>query len=297
MLGGKIVIIGAGEIGQAIFYLLKNKKQAFLCDKAKSRTQCSRPYAEIIPGAKLIFLCVPSTALRPVLSEIEPYINSKTSLVFLSKGVEGGTNHTVDEVCRDVFGRKQRFIVLHGPMLAVEMRNGQGGAAVAATKSRKAFKILQEFVRDDLLLSCSKDVHGVAVAGVLKNIYALALGVADGLSWGENMKAVLASRAIEEMNLLIDLLGGKKRTVYSKAGVPDFLATAFSETSCNHTFGKELAKKGKSKKFAEGVLSLSSVLTVVGKNKNKLIVLSALEEVILKNKKAKIVFEKLRKSL
>lgn len=292
-----MIIIGAGEIGQAIYSVLRNKRSALLCDKAKDRTKCTKPYSEIIPKAKMVFVCVPSTALRYALNDIQPYLDRKTPLVFLSKGVEGGTHHTVDEVCRDVFGRKQRFIVLHGPMLAEELQKGQGGGAIAATKSMIAFQQLEKLVKPELVLQHSRDVHGTALCGVFKNIYSIALGIAAGLNWKQNRQGMLAAAALKEMSEVVDQLRGKKETVYSLAGAGDFLATAFSDDSSNRTFGKEVAKKGSSKKYAEGNVSLPAVLEVLGSRKRRYPMLSALEQVLIKKKKAKTEFDNLLKNL
>jgi glycerol-3-phosphate dehydrogenase (NAD(P)+) len=139
------------------------------------------------------------------------------------------------------------------------------------------------------------DMRGVALAGVLKNIYAIGLGIADGLQWGDNKKSRLVTQAIEEMAIIMQALGGKKESAFGGAGLGDLVATGYSPYSRNRRVGYELVKTRVCCLESEGSRALSVFASIARRQNLSLPFLAVLEVILIKNKDAKISFEKLFK--
>ncbi len=310
----KVVIIGAGEIGRAIEKILQDKSGIMieLWDKDISKAPNQKPLTEIIPSADFLFLCVPTNAIRKVLNSILRFLNKKTLVISLSKGIEADTLKTAADILEELLFDKTQHALLFGPMLAEELVKGMPGIGVAAVKEQKVFtRIKTLFTGTNLLIEHSSDVRGVALTGVLKNIYAVGLGIGGALEFGGNLKGWLTQKAIKEIAEIIELLGGKKETAFGSAGLGDFVATGFSPYSSNRQAGEELVKTGKyllkvnelrsSPRFAnarasEGIVSLFPILKLLGENNiHKFSLLQALKKIILEGKNAKIIFEELLK--
>ncbi|MDI6821237.1 MAG: hypothetical protein QMD65_03665 [Patescibacteria group bacterium] len=312
----KIVIIGAGEIGRAIEKVLQNKSGIHidLWDKNPAKVPGQKPLAEIVPLADFLFLCVPSWAMREVLNSvlaISNGVNKKTIVISLAKGIEEKTLKTTDEILKELLPNNTAYALLIGPMLAEELMQEMAGIGVVASKDRKAFdKIKTLFIDTNLKLEYSADVRGVALAGALKNIYAIGLGIIDSFNLGGNFKGWFVQKAIKEMAEIIGILGGDKKTVFSPAGLGDLIATGFSPYSRNRQLGDELVsshvKDLDVKMKSEGIVSLPSIIKLLAPYTtccctgfaphNKLSafpILQALEEIIIQHKNAKEIFEKL----
>jgi glycerol-3-phosphate dehydrogenase (NAD(P)+) len=242
----KIVILGAGEIGLAIKTLLQSKKsvQIDLWDKDKTKVKNQKALKQIIPEADFVFLAVAAKHLRSASKSILSFLNSKTIVLSLAKGVEPKTNQLANQILKQKLPGRQPFALLSGPMIAEELCLNANGFAVVATKSTQAFNLINDLFADTkLLLTYSKDLHGVALCGVLKNIYAMSLGVAAGLNWCNNERGWLISQASKEIQDLIRLFGGQAQTFFTPAGLADLLATSLSPHSNNFQYGYSLVKR------------------------------------------------------
>ena len=286
----RTVIIGAGEIGGAIEFLLKETgKTVQKWDADPSKVLGQEPLERLIPKAQILFLCVPSWVLRDAMRSIKPFLKSRAIVVFLSKGLDQG-GKTVPELAEEMLPG-QTFALLSGPMLAEEIKKGFGGAAVAASKSSKARRVMSElFAGSSLRVEASSDVRGVALASVLKNIYAVALGIADGLAWGGNKKGWLADQAIGEMEKIVPMLGGRAKSVLSPAGIADLIATGFSSYSSNRQGGDELVKSGICCKKSEGFVSLPPLAARLGQQVSQFPLFSLLQRVFEQHEDAKAAF-------
>lgn len=278
----KIAIIGYGELGMAIHRSLKNKKD-LIVDVWDKKSQKEK-LEGVVLSAKVIFMCVPSWCLREALMAIEEYLSEEALVICLSKGIEANTSKTVDVVLEEVFGLKRAYAVLSGPMLAEELMDGKNGFGVLASRSKKAFPVVSDiFSETNLKIEYSNDLRGVALCGVLKNIYALGLGICDGLNLGSNTKGKLTIEAISEMVEIIDLLGGKKESALNTAGAADLITTAFSNFSRNREVGEILAKTGVCCLESEGYKSTSALINILGKKSSKFPFLTAIKLIILDN--------------
>jgi glycerol-3-phosphate dehydrogenase (NAD(P)+) len=263
-----IVIIGQGEIGKAIMFLLS------VCEKDLS-LECwdvdvhlcpdRKPLARIIPNADVLFLCIPSWAMRSAARKIRSYLRRRTIIVLISKGLDRSSGKTVDELIDELFSILQPTVLLSGPMLAEEIMEGKAAAAVAASVRRRSRETVTDLFRGTALrLTPIADVRGAALCGILKNIYAIGFGAAQAMHPGDNFRGLYVQRTLEEMERVVVKLKGKRKTVRSLAGVGDLVATGFSKHSKNHEYGKDLALKGEAHFDCEGSVSLDVMKKMIG---------------------------------
>ncbi|MDD5547285.1 MAG: hypothetical protein PHN74_00030 [Candidatus Pacebacteria bacterium] len=288
-MNNKVVIIGAGEIGKAIGSVLKSKNIAVdFWDRDSSKVPGQKLPSEILPAADFVFLCVPSWAVRAVIGGINPFLNKKSLVISLAKGIEEGSYKTMAELLKELLPKGQEFIIFSGPMIAEELMRKEEGIGVAATADKKTFEKLKElFNGTKLFLEYSKDVKGVSLAGVLKNIFSVGLGIADGLKLSGNAKGLMTSMAIREMMEIIKILGGKKETALGAAGIGDLIATGFSNYSRNREVGEELVKTGKISQKGEGTVSIGSISELLGEKSEKFALLSALKEILVEGRNSR----------
>jgi len=282
----KIAFIGAGNIAQAINKILERKNIVTeFWDKDISKIINQKNIDEVVKDADVVFLCVPSFATRDAISSIKNFLSNNSVVVSVSKGIEELSSKTVDVIIEESFSEKQKWGLLYGPMLADEIMNEKISAAVYASKEKISGEIISGlFSETKLKLSTNLDVKGVALCGVLKNIYSILFGMFDGLSMGNNANGWLFTNILEEFKNVIFFLGGEKNTVESFAGVGDLIATGFSSRSKNHSFGFEIIKKGSSNIFCEGFISLPSLIKLMGENFSDYKFLSAINKIILDKK-------------
>ncbi|MDD5711104.1 MAG: hypothetical protein PHV43_03385 [Candidatus Colwellbacteria bacterium] len=291
----RVLIIGAGEIGKALSVVLKQRKNIEIgfWDK-KSRPSAGKSLDDSVQSAQFIFLCIPSPALAEVVCDIKPYLRRKTLVVSLTKGMDKQTGKFSSELLSRCLG-KRHITILAGPMIAEELKTGAPTRAAAACTKRGFKKLSQLLTGTSLYIEYSSDIQGTSVAGVLKNIYAIGFGIIDTLKLGSNAKGVFTSSVILEMEGLIRQLGGKPETARSLAGLGDLEATGHSRDSANQVAGRKIVEGKKSKKTAEGLLSLEPLVKRIGR-KNIPPTLSAIQKTVKNPKKAREVFENLIKN-
>jgi glycerol-3-phosphate dehydrogenase (NAD(P)+) len=224
---------------------------------------------EAVDGAEVILMAVPAPFFRPVLGEATQFIPATTPIVSLVKGLEEKTLLRMTEVVVAETGIDPRLVgVLTGPNLAHEVIEGQPSATVVALGDEDwSTRLQQLFTTPRFRVYSSADVVGCEAAGALKNVIAIAAGIATGLGFGENTKAALVTRGLAEVTRLGVALGGNPLTFLGLAGNGDLFATCSSPRSRNRHVGTELGK-GRSldevvaemHAVAEGVRTVPSVL-------------------------------------
>jgi glycerol-3-phosphate dehydrogenase (NAD(P)+) len=225
--------------------------------------------AEAARGAEFVVLVVPSQTLRGNLARWAPLLPEDAVLVSLMKGVELGTAKRMSEVIEEVAGVGQdRIAVLSGPNLAPEIAERQPAASVVACRDETMAKRLQAACHTSYFRPYTNtDVVGCELGGAVKNVIALAVGIADGMGLGDNAKASLITRGLAETTRLGLAMGADAQTFAGLAGMGDLVATCSSPLSRNHTFGTNLGKGmtleetiAVTRQTAEGVKSCQSVL-------------------------------------
>lgn len=289
-----ILILGGGRIGSALAEMcVKKGHKVHVWDIVPEMSRTDRPVEELAEAADFIIFGIPSQAIIEMCTRLKSHLKADALVVTLAKGIDAETLRTMDEAVGEAL-KGHRFALLSGPMLAEELVKGMGGAAVVGTAHKEDFDHLRDaFEGTGLHLEYSDDVHGVALAGVLKNVFAIGLGIAGGLGWGDNMKGWLVAHSSKEMRHIIEVLGGKKETALSQAGLGDMVATGFSPHSSNHKYGKSLAETGVCDHQSEGCVSLPSLAKLLEGKGDNLVVYHALRKIVVDGVDAREVFNTL----
>jgi len=226
---------------------------------------------EAVDGADIVVLAVPSQMLRTNLAQWADFLPRHAAVVSLMKGVELGTTKRMSEVIAEVGDvGAERIVVVSGPNLAKEIAAKQPAASVVAC--------VDESMAERVALACAApyfrpytntDVVGTELGGAVKNVIALAVGMAEGMGMGDNTKSTIITRGLAETLRLGVALGADPTTFSGLAGVGDLIATCMSPLSRNHTFGVNLGRGmtvqevvAMTKQTAEGVKSCQSILAL-----------------------------------
>jgi glycerol-3-phosphate dehydrogenase (NAD(P)+) len=203
--------------------------------------QATASLPEAVEGAEVVVMAVPSHGFRAVLTEARPHLRSDVPVVSLTKGVEQGTLARMTEVIATVVP-DHPYGVLTGPNLVGEIVAGHPTASViAATDAGVADQLQRLFSTGSFRVYTNPDVVGCELGGALKNVVAIAAGVADGLGFGDNTRAALITRGVAELTRLGVALGGQALTFGGLTGMGDLVATCCSRRSRNRWVGEELA--------------------------------------------------------
>ncbi len=288
-----IVIIGAGDIGQAVGHLLAPKKDLNInfWDLDESKVHGRKDLKSLVSVADFVFLCIPSWGLSACVSSIEADLNSNATIVSLTKGIEKDSCLFTGELLSNRFGI-DRVSVLAGPMLAGELMLDIPTCAVLGCVNEVFEKVAKLFDGSSLKLVNHKDIIGVSIASVLKNVYALSLGIADALEMGCNFKGSLVTNAIGEMQEVLKLLKCDPAIAFGFAGLGDLVATGHSHRSKNRTLGEDLIKNGTTQMKSEGMVSFSLLLQRFGSDFKLPTIISVLKNILIDHKSAKEEYNK-----
>lgn len=276
----KITVLGAGSWGTTLACLLAdNGHEIFLWEYDKKiadrlNTDRTIPFIggavvpdsikissdlKMIKETDAVLFVVPSHFLRSTLSSIKNLgidLNGKL-VMSATKGIETNTLLRGSEIIEELFSEtKDKVVVLSGPSHAEEVSKKIPTAVISASKDRKlAIQCRDLFMNDYFRVYTQDDIVGVELGASLKNVFAVAGGIIDGLSFGDNTKAAIVSRGLQELVRLGVALGGKKQTFYGLSGAGDLMVTCFSKHSRNRSLGEMIAH-GKTLKEAEKDLKM-----------------------------------------
>jgi len=200
--------------------------------------------ADALTGADIVVIALPAQVLRANLAEWKHLIPDAAILVSLIKGIELGTMHRMSEViCEETGAIPGRIVVVSGPNLAREIAQRQPSATTVACADERSAQLLQDACTTDYFRPYwTTDVIGTEVGGAVKNVIAVANGMAAGMGLGENSQASLMTRGLAEIARLGVALGADPLTFQGLAGVGDLVATCQSPLSRNRTFGENLGR-------------------------------------------------------
>nr|WHW29304.1 putative NAD(P)H-dependent glycerol-3-phosphate dehydrogenase [uncultured bacterium] len=206
--------------------------------------------------AEVLVVGVPSHVFRSVLIEAKPFIAAGIPIVSISKGLEGGSNLRMTQMINELFPGHPAA-ALTGPNLAKEIMAGCAAASVLAVEDQRVGAGLQDVFRQPLFrVYRNHDVIGCELGGALKNVVALATGIAQGLSVGDNTRSMVITRGLAELTRLGVALGGEAPTFAGLAGMGDLIATCISPQSRNRYVGEQL---GRGRSLEEITSEMSSV--------------------------------------
>ena len=259
----KIGIIGAGSFGVSLAKHLKengnevliwaNSKETkdLINEKGQSKylpgvnisgIKASNSLKEVIDGASLIIHVTPSKYFRKVLQEYKEYVKDDQKIIICSKGIEKESKKTLEEVLKEELPNIS-YGVLSGPSHAEEVARNMETVIVCASEDEKLIKLVMEaFDGERIRIYGSKDVIGVALGGVLKNIIAVSAGIAYGLNKGDNVLTAIITRGLVELSRFAEKLGADPKTIYGLSGLGDLIVTCLSEYSRNRKAGILLSK-------------------------------------------------------
>jgi len=261
-----IAVLGAGSYGTALaIQLARLGNDTRLWGRgheAMRQMAAERVNAEYLPGCKFppslkptadlraavtgagdLLVVVPSHALHAVLRIVAPMLEPGQGIASACKGLEPDTGKLVHEVVEDILGKGRRFAAISGPTFAKEVGLGMPTAVtVASTDAAYAEHIVHALHGQGFRAYTSNDVIGVEVGGSVKNVLAIAVGVADGLGLGANTRAGVITRGLAEIMRLGEALGGQRDTFMGLAGLGDLVLTCTDDQSRNRRMGLLLAK-------------------------------------------------------
>lgn len=271
----KVSVLGAGAWGTALAKLLAETGQDVRLwghnETHLQEIQSQRENRRLLPGiplpdslkfepnlrqaqqADVIVLSVPSRAFAEVAKQIPDYAGV---IVSTTKGIEFESGLTMSGVLRKHVPGAQ-IAALSGPTIAIEVARRVPTAIVAASEHEPTARLVQElFNTPAFRVYSSTDLAGVELGGALKNVFAIAAGVCDGLGFGDNTKASLITRAIAEMRRLGTQAGAQADTFAGLSGLGDLTVTCFSKYSRNRTFGEKLGRGGQVDEILTSMVSV-----------------------------------------
>jgi len=217
-----------------------NKK--YLPDYLLDRRLIATSNIEDIESSLLVLFCVPSSSFREVLLKSIKYVNPEALLISATKGIEEKGFLLMSQILENEI-KSHDIGVISGPNLALEISQNQLTGTVIASKSKKLTEeCIKIFASDSFRIYTNSDPYGVELGGALKNIYAIACGIADGLQSGENTVGMIMTRGLAEMSRFAVNQGADPMTFLGLSGVGDLITTCASPLSRNHAFGKLIGK-------------------------------------------------------
>ena len=250
---------------------------------------------EAVNDKDILILAVPSKAIRSVSKSLKNIIKDNQIIVNVAKGLEEDTLKTMTDIIEEELKEKNpQVAVLSGPSHAEEVGKGIPTTCVVSAHNKELTLYLQNiFMNPSFRVYTSPDMLGVEIGGALKNVIALAAGIADGLNYGDNTKAALITRGIKEISLLGVAMGGEQSTFYGLTGLGDLIVTCASMHSRNRRAGILLGQ-GKTLDEAikevnmvvEGVYSAKSALMAAKKYNVEIPIIEQVNAVLFENKNA-----------
>jgi glycerol-3-phosphate dehydrogenase (NAD(P)+) len=291
----RVAVIGAGSWGTTVASLLAHNaptvlwaRRPELADELRisrmnsrylpgqrvhDELQVTSDLADAVTDAALVVVAVPSAGFRDVVRSFALHLEPQAVLMSVTKGLERGTGRRMSEVLVDL-APDHAVSVLSGPNLAFEIAAGQPAASVVACDDQRVASRLQEvFSRPLFRVYTHDDVIGCEIGGVVKNVIAIAAGMATGMGFGDNSRATLITRGLVEMSRLGAKLGANPGTFSGLAGMGDVVATCSSRKSRNTTVGTRLGQgesiadinASMNHMVAEGVKSAGTVVALARK--------------------------------
>ncbi len=207
-----------------------------------SQLRATSDLERAVTEADLLVMGVPSSGFRSALEAVKPFLRPWVPVVSLSKGLELDTRLRMSQLIEEVLPGHPVGI-LTGPNLAKEILAGHAAASVIAMDDENVAKAIQQIFQADLFrVYINEDIIGCEMGGVLKNVIAIASGMADGLGAGDNTRAAVITRGLSEVTRMGVALGGQPLTFSGLAGMGDLVATCISTQSRNRHVGERLGK-------------------------------------------------------
>lgn len=255
---------------------------------------------EAVSGKEVLVFAVPSVYVRSTAKQVASFYEAGQIIVDVAKGIEENTLMRLSQIIEEEI-EGANVCVLSGPSHAEEVGRRMPTTIVVGARKKETAEFLQDlFMNEYFRVYTSPDMTGIELGGALKNVIALAAGIADGLGYGDNSKAALITRGIAELSRLGMAMGGKMETFAGLSGIGDLIVTCTSRHSRNHNAG-ELIGKGYSmedamkevKMVVEGVYSAKAALALARQYQVSMPIVEEINQVLFDGKNAKEAVEEL----
>ena len=313
----KVSIIGAGSFGTALAVVLghggftvkmwareqlvvnrinsDHKNPEYISDvELPESVSATGSLETCLDSAEIVLFATPTHALRSVASNVKPFLSGNEIIVTVSKGIEKDTLMTPTQILVSVLNGvvlEDQIGVLSGPSHAEEVSKFKPTTVVAAAYSKRVARIIQEaFMTPMFRVYLNQDIIGVEIGAALKNIMAIAAGIADGADMGDNAVAALITRGLHEMKRMGVAMGASQDTFSGLSGLGDLIVTCTSEHSRNRYVGYNIGKGKKLEEIitgmnmvAEGVKTADAVNQWAKKNGVEMPITRAVHKVLFEN--------------
>ncbi len=308
----KICILGAGNMGTALAKLIADNGHE-LCiwnysgdQEPLEQIKKYRQNKKYLPGviipktvsvcfhiedaildADVVFFAVNSQVVESIAKQCVSRLKKGAIVVDVSKGFDSKTGECIPSLLQNFFPHTH-VVSLSGPMVATQLAHGESGVFVIATNFQKIFDVIKNLLCNNRVKAVwTKDIFGVEIVQAIKNIYAIGMGMVQGMGWSLNAQSIFFTVAFEEMRKINKALGGKDVTVFGFAGLGDFFTTSLSKEGRNRQFG-EIFSTGMNKNTAfaqrpqtiEGISALKIFQKMDPIKKLKLPVLGLISKVV-----------------
>lgn len=312
-----VAVIGAGSWGIALATVLHTNGNSVtvwsIMEEEVSMLREKREHVDKLPGVKLpedmvftsdlseaiagkdyLILAVPSVFTRSTGKSMAPFVKEGQVIVCVAKGIEESTLMTISDVVEEEIPVAE-VAVMCGPSHAEEVGKGVPTTVVAGARKKHVAEGIQDiFMNEVFRVYTSPDVLGMELGGSLKNVIALAAGMADGIGYGDNTKAALITRGIAEMSRLAIKMGAKAETLSGLTGIGDLIVTCESKHSRNRKAGMLIGQgytmqqaMDEVKMVVEGVYSAKAALALAKKYDVEIPIIEAVNQVLFEDKPAK----------
>lgn len=248
-----LLILGYGEMGHAMEYLLHERH-----DLNFWALELDTDLERLAREAEIVLFCLPVNPHAEVLARIRPLLRPDSLCLSIAKGLD-------EQGCSaaQIFAEAlpdTAYALLYGPMISEEIRAGRPAFGQVGSPHEAVYRRVRDLYRGSrLYLQHSTDIPGISWSVILKNVYAMAFGMADELRLGDNMRGYLAVAALHELDRIAESMGGQPRSPFHLAGLGDLITTATSEDSHHHELGRRLARGETEGIEGEGVHTLRMV--------------------------------------
>lgn len=311
----KIGLFGTGAYGMALASVLSENKMDITMwtkfEEEKDNLEKTRKNENFIPNFELdkkikfttsvcecakdkdlLVIAIPAAFVAPLCEELNDYVNNDVNICIASKGIEQKTGLFVNQII-DKYLNTKNIAVLSGPSFAIDVVMKKPIGLTLATKSEVTKEIVKKAFKNDYVkLRHTEDVVGTEICGAIKNVIALAAGMLEGLGASNSTRAMLLTESLHDIEEIIDVFGGNRRTVLSFAGFGDLLLTCTSTTSRNYSYGKmigerkslDVLKKYTDKITVEGFYTLESIYSLLKDKDAKIPIINLIYGIVKKNK-------------
>lgn len=314
----KVGIIGAGSMGTAMAQtIVKNTnvllyaRRKEICEDINENKVNSQYFPNIIlhenikavnnlktmQEVEIIFLCIPSSAMKDTVEKLKPIISSDCILVSTAKGIGNKDHKTMTQIIEEII--KRPVVCLSGPNIASEMvKNLYASTTIACKNEKYLNKVKQVLINDTFKVNANTDVIGTEFCGIIKNIIAISQGICEGMDINNNAKFTVFTRSYNETKSIIEKLGGLRDTVDDYCGFGDIVTASTLTVSRNHTLGvlrgqRIIIDEKKSGVLFEGKKNTIAMKEICDQLKFNSLTVNFVYDVIINNNNPKLAFSEL----